>query len=36
LKDTVFAVFRNKNSDLEFATQLVRDAKGIIFEPDKR
>ncbi|CAI6342310.1 unnamed protein product [Periconia digitata] len=35
-KGTIFAVFRNKCGNTEFAVQLERDAKCMTFTPDKR
>ncbi|KAF2685016.1 hypothetical protein K458DRAFT_301100, partial [Lentithecium fluviatile CBS 122367] len=35
-QETIFAVFRNKCGNIEFAVQLQRDAKGMTFTPDKR
>ncbi|KAM9874786.1 hypothetical protein VDGL01_11107 [Verticillium dahliae] len=35
-KDVMFGVFRNEQGNTEFAVQLVRDAKGMTHEPDKR
>ncbi|EJT68897.1 hypothetical protein, variant [Gaeumannomyces tritici R3-111a-1] len=35
-KDVTFGVFRNEHGNAEFAIQLVRDAKGMTDNPDKR
>ena len=34
--DATFVVFRNEHGEAEFAMQVVKDAKGMTFTPDKR
>jgi hypothetical protein len=36
VQDITFGLFRNKHGKAEFAMQVVKDAKGITFTPDKR
>lgn len=35
-QDVTFVVFRNEHGEAEFAMQVVKDAKGMTFTPDKR
>jgi hypothetical protein len=36
VQDITFRLFRNKHGKAEFAMQVVKDAKGMTFIPDKR
>jgi hypothetical protein len=36
VQDITFGLFRNKHGKAEFAMQVVKDAKGMTFTPDKR
>jgi hypothetical protein len=35
-QDVTFVVFRNEHGEVEFAMQVVKDAKAVAFTPDKR